>query len=145
MGFYKESAATATSVIIVLQGLLTLPLSYILGVLNEYCGKFWAYRLTLAFCVIAAVCLSCVYLCQKRKERREGESKSDVNVEMVEVKKEEEVKGVEKENEKEEVKVEVKVEEKGAAKEEVTKEEVNVEKETKQTESTVVIPSPTEL
>ena len=123
----------------------TLPLSYILGVLNEYCGKFWAYRLTLAFCVIAAVCLSCVYLCQKRKERREGESKSDVNVEMVEVKKEEEVKGVEKENEKEEVKVEVKVEEKGAAKEEVTKEEVNVEKETKQTESTVVIPSPTEL
>lgn len=147
MGFYKESAATATSVIIVLQGLLTLPLSYILGVLNEYCGKFWAYRLTLAFCVIAAVCLSCVFLCQKRKERREGESKSEVNVEMVEVKKEEEVKGVEKENEKEEVKVEVKVEEKGAAKEEVTKEEVKEEKETetKQMESTVVIPSPTEL
>ena len=148
MGFYKESAATATSVIIVLQGLLTLPLSYILGVLNEYCGKFWAYRLTLAFCVIAAVCLSCVFLCQKRKERREGESKSEVNVEMVEVKKEE-VKGVEKENEKENEKEEVKVEEKGAAKEEVTKEEVNVEKETetKQTESTttVVIPSPTEL
>ena len=86
-------------------------------------------------------------MCQKRKERREGESKSDVNVEMVELKKEEEVKGVEKENEKEEVKVEVKVEEKGAAKEEVTKEEVKEEKETetKQTESTVVIPSPTEL
>lgn len=147
MGFYKESAATATSVIIILQGLLTLPLSYILGVLNEYCGKFWAYRLTLAFCVIATVCLSCVYLCQKRKERREGESKSEVNVEMAEVK-------VEKENEKE-VKVEVKEvgkeekeEEEVTKKEEVTKEEAKEkEPETKQTESTttVAIPKPTEL
>ena len=107
VGFYKESAATATSVIIILQGLVTLPLSYILGLLNEYCGKYWAYRLTLAFCALAALCLSCVYMCQKRKERREEaqKSKSEVNVEMTEKK---EVKDAVKENEKEEVKETIK-------------------------------------
>ena len=129
MGIYKESAATATSVIIVLQGLLTLPLSYILGVLNEYCAKYWAYRLTLAFCVIASLCLTWVYYVQKRMEKKEaekGEKKSEVNVEMKEVKDTANVqeKSEVKEEKKEEVK-EVKEEVKEEKKEETVQVTMN--------------------
>lgn len=75
MGYYKENAPTVTSTVIVLQGVLMLPLSTILGWINEHWGKHWAYQLTLLFCVIGAVLLTCVYYSQQRKEKREKEGK----------------------------------------------------------------------
>ncbi|KAK8823964.1 hypothetical protein WA538_001251 [Blastocystis sp. DL] len=71
MGYYKESAATVTSVVIVLQGVMLLPMNTILGWLNKQFGDYWAYRLTLLFCIIGAILLTCVYYSQKRKEARE--------------------------------------------------------------------------
>ena len=70
MGYYKENAATVTSVVIVLQGLMLLPMNTILGWLNERWGKQWAYQLTLLFCVVGAILLCCVYYSQKRYEAR---------------------------------------------------------------------------
>ena len=71
MGYYKESAPTVTSVVIVLQGIMLLPMNTILGWLNKQFGDYWAYRLTLLFCVVGALLLTCVYYSQKRKEARE--------------------------------------------------------------------------
>ena len=70
MGYYKENAPTVTSVVIVLQGVMLLPMNTILGWINERCGKQWAYQLTLVFCVLGAVLLTCVYYSQKRMEER---------------------------------------------------------------------------
>ena len=70
MGYYKENAATVTSVVIVLQGVMLLPMNTILGWLNEHWGKHWAYQLTLLFCVVGAALLSCVYYSQKHYEER---------------------------------------------------------------------------
>ena len=120
MGYYKEDAPTVTSTVIVLQGVLMLPLSTILGWVNEHWGKHWAYQLTLLFCVIGAILLTCVYYSQKRREQREKEEKESkeekkkkkkmekegVMIEMKSVndndndnKEEKEEKGKEKENE----------------------------------------------
>ena len=69
MGYYKENAPAATSVVIVLQGVINLPITYLLGVLNEYVSKSLAYRLTLVFCVVGSLLLTCVYFSQKRLEK----------------------------------------------------------------------------
>ena len=70
MGYYKQNAHVVTSVVIVLQGVINLPITYLLGVLNEYVNKAAAYQMTLAFCVLGSILLACVYYCQRRNEKQ---------------------------------------------------------------------------
>lgn len=70
MGYFKKDAPTVSSVVIVLQGIVTLPTSYLLGLMNEYLGKQWAYRMTLVFCALAIVLLTGVYFSQKKYEKQ---------------------------------------------------------------------------
>lgn len=70
MGYYKVNAPVVTSVVIVLQGVINLPVTYLLGVLNEYVNKAAAYQMTLAFCVLGSILLTCVYYSQKRFEKQ---------------------------------------------------------------------------
>ena len=70
MGYYKKDAAVVTSLVIVLQGVILAPITYILGVLNESWGAQWAYQTTLLFCLLGALSLACVHHSQKKKEKQ---------------------------------------------------------------------------
>lgn len=70
MGYYKRNAHVVTSVVIVLQGVINLPVTYLLGVLNEYINKAAAYQMTLAFCILGCILLTCVYYSQRRYEKQ---------------------------------------------------------------------------
>ena len=52
MKIFKNNAPLASSHIIVMQGLLTLPISTILGTINRKFGQQWAYHLLLVFSVL---------------------------------------------------------------------------------------------
>ena len=94
MGYFKKDAPVVTSVVIVLQGVVSLPTSYLLGVMNEHLGNQWAYQMTVVFCALAIVLLTGVYYCQKNYEKKQ--EKKSTQIEMVDLeKKGEEEKNVE--------------------------------------------------
>lgn len=71
MGYYKENAAIASSVVILIEGVIIMPLGSIQGWMNEHLGKRWALESSLYFCVVGALLLWCVERSQKKKERKE--------------------------------------------------------------------------
>ena len=98
MGYYKEDAPVVTSITIVLQGVINLPITYLLGVLNEYVSKSLAYRLTLVFCVVGSLLLTWVYFSQKRREKElRVEDKANSSSEKVDVEKDGEKVSMERE------------------------------------------------
>ena len=98
MGYYKEDAPVVTSITIVLQGVINLPITYLLGVLNEYVSKSLAYRLTLVFCVVGSLLLTWVYFSQKRREKElRVEAKANSSSEKVDVEKDGEKVSMERE------------------------------------------------
>lgn len=68
MGYFKKNAPVVTSVVIILQSVVTLPVNSILGLLNEYLGKQSAYHMTEVFCLCGAGLLTVVYYSQKKYE-----------------------------------------------------------------------------
>lgn len=76
MGIYKEYSPLATSHIIVMQGILTIPIGYFLGLLNKYIGKQWAYRSSLVFCVLGMIITAIEYYMQKARERKESQAQT---------------------------------------------------------------------
>lgn len=88
-GYFKKDAPVVTSIVIVLQGIVTLPTSYLLGLMNEHIGKRWAYQMTVVFCILAILLLTAVYCSQKRHEKqlpvvksKDVENSSGVNIEV---------------------------------------------------------------
>lgn len=77
MGIYKEYSPLATSHIIVMQGVLVIPIGYILGLLNKYCGKQWAYRSSLVFCILGMIIVAIEYYMQKARERKVDDAKTE--------------------------------------------------------------------
>ena len=67
-----------------LQGVVTLPISYLLGLMNEYWGKQWAYQMTLAFCLISILLLTAVYYSQQRYEKQ-MRATSPKDIELAEI------------------------------------------------------------
>ena len=70
MGIFKEYSPLATSHIIVMQGILVIPLGYILGLINKYIGKQWAYRCSLVFCILGMIMTCIEYYMQKAREKK---------------------------------------------------------------------------
>jgi len=57
-----------------MQGLLTLPISTILGTINRKFGQQWAYHLLLVFSVLSLIAITLMLLAYKRIEKKETES-----------------------------------------------------------------------
>ena len=74
MKIFKNNAPLASSHIIVMQGLLTLPISTILGTINRKFGQQWAYHLLLVFSVLSLIAITLMLLAYKRIEKKETES-----------------------------------------------------------------------
>ena len=85
MDYYKEDAALLSSVVIMIEGIVILPLGSIQGWMNENFGPTWALRSSLFFCVIGAILLRCVYCSHKRKERIELKKQEIVDMKDIEM------------------------------------------------------------
>ena len=53
-----------------MQGILVIPLGYILGLINKYIGKQWAYRCSLVFCILGMIMTCIEYYMQKAREKK---------------------------------------------------------------------------
>lgn len=71
MDYYKEDAALLSSVVIMIEGIVILPLGWIQGWMNENVRHTWALRSSLVFCVIGGLLLTVMYYSHKRKEQIE--------------------------------------------------------------------------
>ena len=76
MQLFKKDSAVVTSICLTFQGILMIPMNYILGVINEHIGNQWAYRCSLFFCLFSLVMVCILYRFQKKidtEEKNAGE------------------------------------------------------------------------
>ena len=69
MNVFKNNAPLASSHIIVMQSLMNLPDSIILGAINSRFGQQWAFRLLLVFSALSLIALTVMLLLYRRLEK----------------------------------------------------------------------------
>ena len=82
MRLFKKDSAVATSVILVVQGVIMLPANYILGLINEHVGVQWAYRGSMFLCFWSFCVMLFIHRTQKKidaKVKSEGVGMSTLN------------------------------------------------------------------
>ena len=82
MRLFKKDSAVATSVILVVQGVIMLPANYILGLINEHVGVQWAYRGSMFLCFWSFCVMLFIHRTQKKidaKSKSEGVEMSSLN------------------------------------------------------------------
>lgn len=84
MGIFKNNAPLVTSHMIVMQTILTIPISTILGKINHAFGDQWAYRLLLVFSVLALIAVTLMRAAHRRLMREEKEEKKEKLLEQTE-------------------------------------------------------------
>lgn len=81
MKIFKNNAPLASSHIIVMQGLFTLPISAILGAINRKFGQQWAYHLLLVFSALALIAVTLMLIAYKRIEKEDKKEDAKALVE----------------------------------------------------------------
>ena len=77
MRIFKNNAPLVTSHMIVMQTIMIIPISTILGKINHRFGDQWAYRLLLVFSALALLAVTMMRIVYKRIEKTEKTEKVD--------------------------------------------------------------------
>ncbi|KAM7456071.1 hypothetical protein BLSTO_03173 [Blastocystis sp. subtype 1] len=81
MRLFKKDSAVATSMILVIEGTIMIPVNYILGVINEHVGVQWAYRGSMFLCFFSFCVMLYIWRIQKKIDRKSAETK-EAEIEM---------------------------------------------------------------
>lgn len=80
MRLFKKDSAVATSMILVIEGTIMIPVNYILGVINEHVGVQWAYRGSMFLCFFSFCVMLYIWRIQKKIDLKSAETETEIEM-----------------------------------------------------------------